>query len=157
MDFRKLTRPWRRLFNPFLSRAEKDAIARAVAKAEEGTTGEIRVHVVGSLDGVEPLDAARAAFARLGLAETRARNAVLVLVSHLDHRFAIWGDEGIHAKAGQELWDKAAAALEAGLKAGRPAEGLIACVGEVGAALARHFPRGEGENPNELPDDVTEG
>lgn len=157
MDYRRLTRPWRRLFKPFLSRADKDAIAGAIAHAEKDTSGEIHAHVIGSFDGLEPLDVARAAFARLGLSKTRARNGVIVVVAHLDHRFAIWGDEGIHAKAGQELWDLAAAALEAGLKAGKPADGLAACVAEIGKALARHFPPGPDDNPNELPDDVTEG
>lgn len=155
MDWRALTRPIRRLFRPFLTEGELGAVADAIAAAEKGTTGEIRVHVVGALGGLDPLEAAKRAFASLGMEKTRARNGVIVLVSHLDHRFAIWGDEGIHAKAGQQLWDRAARALESGLRAGRPAGALEACVREVGAALALHFPRGAGDDPNELPDDVS--
>jgi len=40
-----------------------------------------------------------------------------------------------------------------GVKAGRPGEGIAAAVKEIGALLARHFPRRD-DDVNELPDDV---
>jgi uncharacterized membrane protein len=80
----------------------------------------------------------------------------LILVTHLDHKFAIWGDEGIHAKAGQPLWDRAAKALTEHFKARRYPEGIEACVREVGKELARHFPKKDGgPAKNQLTNDVT--
>jgi putative membrane protein len=45
-------------------------------------------------------------------------------------------------------------ALAAGLKRGEAGAGFAAAVGLCGEVLAEHFPAGEGENPNELPDAV---
>jgi len=39
------------------------------------------------------------------------------------------------------------------VKGGRPGEGIAAAVKEIGALLARHFPRRD-DDVNELPDDV---
>ena len=78
----------------------------------------------------------------------------LILIATGDLRFAIWGDQGIHQKAGQPLWDKARRVLEDGLRAGKRGEAVEACVAEVGRALAEHFPA-DGPRANELPDDVT--
>lgn len=149
------TRAIRRFFRPFLDEPEKKRVAALIAECERKTTGEIHVHLVGKARG-EIMDAARTAFAELGLDKTDERNGVLILISHLDHRFAIWGDEGIHAEAGQHLWDKAAAVLRKHLKDRRYAEGVAACVREVGAALAKHFPKKDGPGKNQLSDDVTE-
>lgn len=122
---------------------------------EAKTTGEIHVHVMGRAGGRDMLDLAQDKFRELGLDKTRDRDGVLILVSELDHRFAIWADEGIHAKAGQETWDQAAALLGKHFREGRYAEGLEACVREVGSKLALHFPQTQGPDPNELPDSVS--
>jgi len=148
------TRPWRRLFWPFLTRKDKDRIAAAIAEMESLTTGEIHVHVTGPA-GKDILEAAREKFLELGLDGTAGRNGVLILISDLDHRFAIWGDEGIHAKAGPPLWERAREALLLHFAERRHAEGIEACVREVGRELALHFPRAGPEDVNELPDEVS--
>ncbi len=151
------TRAWRRVFRPFLSQDEKDRIARAIAQMELRTTGEIHVHVIGRTRGHDPLQLARGFFEKLGLHKTDGRNGVLILVSHLDHRFAIWGDEGIHAKAGEPLWERAKKILLEDFARRRYAQGIEACVREVGRELASHFPKnGPGPAKNQLPDEVTE-
>ena len=48
---------------------------------------------------------AERAFEKLGMARTRQRNAILFFVVPSRRRFAVLGDEGIHAKVGQEFWD----------------------------------------------------
>jgi uncharacterized membrane protein len=146
----------RRAVRPFLSRSEKERISRAIAEAEERTTGEIRVHVAADCAGRDPLEAAKALFRELGMHRTEDRNGVLILVSHLDHRFAIWGDEGLHSRAGQGLWDGAARSLREAFARRRYAEGIEACVREVGEELARAFPKAPGPGMNRIPDDVTE-
>ena len=128
----------RRLFRPFLTREEKRRIASAIAEAENRTSGSIHVHVIARMGRREPLELAKEAFQ--GLPRTGG-HGVLILISHLDHRFAIWGDEGVHSKSGQHLWDRAAQALRAPFAERRYAEGIEACVREVGLELARHFPK----------------
>jgi uncharacterized membrane protein len=150
------TRPWRRVFRPFLNPDEKARIAKAIADMERGTTGEIHVHVIGRTRGHDPLELARHLFHKLGLHQTDGRNGVLILVSHLDHRFAIWGDEGVHAKAGQPLWERAKKVLLEEFSRRRYAAGIEACVREVGRELASQFSKNEpGPGKNQLPDDVT--
>ncbi len=146
----------RRLFTPFLSHEDKKRIADAIAELENKTTGEVHVHVVGRA-GADPLALAQKTFHRLGLEKTAHRNGVLILVSHLDHKFAIYGDEGIHSKSGQHLWDKAAAALRERFAARRYPEGIESCVREIGKELARHFPRNNaGPGPTHASHGVTE-
>ena len=48
---------------------------------------------------------------------------MLILVSHLDHQFAIWGDGALHDKAGQLLWKHAKKALIARFAERQYAEG----------------------------------
>ncbi len=151
------TRLWRRLFKPFLSRGEKASIAQAIAEAERGTTGEIHVHILSRTRGRDPLSLAQHFFHKLGLDKTDGRNGVLLLVSHLDHRFAIWGDESIHAKAGETLWAQAKKVLLADFAERRYAQGIEACVREVGRELTAHFPRSEpGAGKNQLPNEISE-
>lgn len=93
--------------------------------------------------------------AKLGLEKTVQRNGVLILISHMEHRLAIFGDAGIHAKAGQIYWDKAAEALLAHFKERRYGEGVEACVRMIGSELAKDFPQ-IGESTNEFSDGVSE-
>jgi len=139
---------------PFLTLKERQRIADAIARAEGGTSGEIHVHLTSLSAPSGILGQAEKTFFTLGLDKTTRRNGVLILIATGDRRFAIWGDQGIHQKAGQPLWDKARRVLEDGLRAGKRGEAVEACVAEVGRALAEHFPA-DGPRANELPDDVT--
>jgi putative membrane protein len=51
-------------------------------------------------------------------------------------------------------WDRALAALVAGMRAGDPGAGFVEAVALVGARLAEHFPRDPSAHPsrNELED-----
>lgn len=144
---RKLLHRWA------MRRFDADAIRAAIEAAERGTSAEIRVSiaplVVGNVETV-----ARKAFDRLGMGNTHERNGVLIFVVPMRHRFHVLGDEGIHAKAGQELWDRAAALMQADFRRGDFTAGLVAGINEIGQALAQHFPA-EGEHAvNELPNEV---
>ena len=134
------TRPLRRLVRPFLTREEQARITAAIAAQEQLTTGAITVHVVARAHG-DAIQRAQHEFARLGLDRTPDRNGVLILVAHLDHQFAIWGDEGIVAVTDATRWDAAMRVLLTRFKLRRYADGIVACVDEVGALLARQFPR----------------
>jgi putative membrane protein len=97
------------------------------------------------LAGARALDeAARAravrAFHEHGLHRTAEGTGVLVFASLFEREAVVLGDHGIHAKMGSD-WDRAAAALAAGMKAGDPARGFVDAVALCGARLAEHFPR----------------
>lgn len=95
------------------------------------------------------------AFHEHGLQRTAEGTGVLVFASLFEHEAVVLGDHGIHARMGQE-WDRAVAALVAGMRAGDPARGFVDAVAVVGARLAEHFPRDASTSPprNELEDAI---
>ena len=95
----------------------------------------------------------REEFARLEMHKTHARNAVLILVAPQSRKFAIFGDEAIHAKCGQPFWDEVAAAMTGYFREGKFTDGLVHAIGHAGQFLAKHFPR-QPDDKNELPDNV---
>ena len=90
------------------------------------------------------------------MARTVERNGVLIFVVPSRRRFVILGDEGIHAKAGQEFWDRTAAAISERFKSEDFTGGLVHGIQEAGKQLATHFPP-RASATNELPDDVDLG
>lgn len=129
-----------------------EAVKGAIEKAERETSGEIRVSVSPFFWG-DVRRTADKAFARMGMTRTAQRNGVLIFVVPSRRRFVILGDEGIHAKVGQDFWDKTATAISERFKSGDFTGGLVHGIEEAGRQLAAHFPRLPGD-VNELPDDV---
>ncbi len=131
-------------------------VREAIAQAEKRTSGEIVVSVSplfwGSVD-----KAARRAFNRLGVGNTRERNGVLFFIVPSRRRFVVLGDQGIHDKAGQELWNRVVARVTDCFRSGDFTEGLVRGIGEVGEQLAEHFPYDPATDRNELPDDIDFG
>jgi putative membrane protein len=86
---------------------------------------------------------------------TVGRTGILIYLSMGEHRAEIVGDEAIVNLTTPETWGEAMAALLAEVKAGRPADGIVAAIGEVGKVLADHFPRSAADT-NEIPDKLIE-
>ena len=86
---------------------------------------------------------------------TVGRTGVLIYLSMGEHRAEIIGDDAITAVTTPETWGEAMIALLTEVKAGRPAEGIVAAVGLIGAVLAEHFPK-DGADTNEIPDKLIE-
>ena len=86
---------------------------------------------------------------------THGRTGILIYLSMRERRAEIVADEAIASKVSPETWGEAMAAMLAEIKAGRPADGMIAAVEQVGAVLAEHFPRAD-DDVNELPDRLIE-
>jgi uncharacterized membrane protein len=128
-------------------------IEEAIRQAERRTSGEIRVSVSRFFWGDVHRVADRA-FARLGMTATRQRNGVLFFVVPSRRRFVVLGDEGIHAKVGQEFWESVAAAVSEHLRNGDFTLGLVHGIEAVGDQLALHFPFDPTADANELPDEV---
>jgi len=74
------------------------------------------------------------------LHQTSDRTGVLIFASLAERRVEVIGDEDIHAKVGDAVWDAAVAAALAHIKTGDVAGGLVEAVRLCGAALAEHFP-----------------
>ena len=134
-------------------RVDGEKIKAAIAAAERCTSGEIRVSVARFFWGPVRPNAERA-FRRLGMAATRDRNGILFFIVPSRRRFVVLGDEGIHARVGQEFWDRLAAAMSGDFRNGDFTAGLLRGIEEAGARLAGDFPFDHATDRNELPDDV---
>ena len=86
---------------------------------------------------------------------TSGRTGILIYLSMGEHRAEIVGDEAITAVTTPETWGEAMAALVSEVKQDRPADGIIAAIGLIGAVLAEHFPR-DAADKNEIPDKLIE-
>jgi len=135
-----------------LQQFDDAAIVASIAAAESLTTGEIRVFVSRRSPGDAVARATRR-FHLLHMHRTPDRNAVLVYLAPRVQKFAVIGDEGVHRLCGQELWDNVAALLGEHLKQQRYTAGVVAAIGEIGRALALHFPS-SGPARNDLPNEV---
>jgi uncharacterized membrane protein len=148
-------RDWRPFSKSFLSEAGRRRVVDAIAAAEEGTSGEIRVHIEAR-SGKDALERARVVFDRLGMADTARRNGVLIYVATADHQFAIVGDEGIHREVGDGYWEAIRDRMEARFRTGEFAEGLCEAVARVGEVLRSAFPAEAGD-VNELSNEPSIG
>lgn len=86
---------------------------------------------------------------------TEGRTGILIYLSMGEHRAEIVGDEAITAVTTPDTWGEAMAALVTEVKAGRPADGIVAAIGMIGEVLAAHFPR-QATDRNEIPDKLIE-
>jgi uncharacterized membrane protein len=139
----------------FLSKLEHNRIVQAIREAESKTSGEIRVFILrGKLNG-NPLLAAQRKFHRLRMHKTRDRNAVLIFVAPLTHKFAVVGDRAIHEKCGEQFWRRIVDDMRTHFQNEKFSRALVEAVKEVGRALARYFPK-RSKSSNELPDEIAE-
>jgi uncharacterized membrane protein len=142
--------------------ADLDAVAAAVREAERATSAEIRVHAERRVAHglrrrtTDPMERAREVFAALGMHRTAHRSGVLIYLAVEDRKLAIVGDEGIHTHVGDDYWRGVRDRMVERLRAGVMRDALVGAVTEVGAALARFFPR-RPDDVDELPDDVSLG
>jgi uncharacterized membrane protein len=117
-----------------------DNIVAAIRDAERKTSGEIRVSISPKhID--DPVADARAEFVRRDMDKSPARNGVLIFVAPRSHKFAVIGDEAVHAKCGDEFWRKLADAMTGHFRKSEYTEGILHGVQKAGELLAEHFPR----------------
>ena len=140
----------------FLTKDEEKTIINAIKEAETNTSGEIRVHVEPTCKEDDPVKRAIEVFGELKMHETGLRNGTIIYVSTDDHKLAIWGDEGINSKAGQEFWDSELALMTKYFQAGDYETGLKEAVLHVGNKLKEFFPY-QKDDENELSDDISYG
>jgi uncharacterized membrane protein len=141
----------------FFSEEEKKLIIDAIREAEQQTSGEIRVYVESRCRFVDPLDRAAEVFAFLKMKKTISRNAVLVYLAVKDRQLAIFGDQAIHEKVGEEFWKKEVLQIISQFQREHFAEAIAKVIKEIGDALRYHFPYDRQSDINELPDDIVFG
>jgi uncharacterized membrane protein len=106
---------------------------------------------------VNPVHRAKEIFFQLAMDKTNDRNAVLIYLAMKDRQLAIYGDEGIHQKVGQEFWLNEVKAILAAFNSSNYTEGLINIIHDIGEALLYHFPYDAQTDKNELPDEIIFG
>lgn len=82
---------------------------------------------------------------------TTGRTGILIYLSMAERRAEIVADEAILKVTDEHAWGEAMTALIKEVRAGRPAEGIVAAIERVGPVLAEHFPR-SADDINEIPD-----
>ncbi|MBU94539.1 MAG: hypothetical protein CL669_03000 [Balneola sp.] len=141
---------------PFLSSDDELAIVQAIQEAEKKTSGEIRVHIEKKCPKKDPIKRAISLFQKLSMHKTDLRNGVIVYVATEDHLLAIWGDEGIHAKVGQEFWESTLVTLQEDFKTNQIKNGLTKALLDIGEKLQQYFPY-QKDDKNELDDSISYG
>lgn len=121
-----------------MNRDDREAVARAIAAAEDGTTGRIAVRIVPG-KAVDALERATHEFSRAGLHRHDAANAALILVAPHARRFAIVGDRALHECVGDAFWRDVVTETSPYFARGEMRDGVLHAVGRVGEALHAHF------------------
>jgi len=148
--------PWQKQ-KDFFSAEEKQRIVSAIQKAEQRTSGEVRVFIESKCRYVDAIDRATELFFTLQMDETENKNGTLIYVAIKDKQAAVFGDQGIHQKLGQKYWEEEVNKMMVYFKQANLADGIIQCVSDIGEALYQNFPYDQNTDKNELPDDIVFG
>ncbi|HEY3915992.1 MAG TPA: TPM domain-containing protein [Verrucomicrobiae bacterium] len=136
----------------FLSQLQHDRIVKTIDEMERATSAEIRVFI-SRKEPENPVAAAQKIFVHLGMHKTKERNGVLIFVAPRVRKFAVIGDEAVHARCGDEFWKEVTAEMSTHFRGGKFTEGILHGVTRAGKLLAEHFPRHPGDK-NQLPNDI---
>lgn len=139
-----------------LSKEQEKSVMNAIKEAETNTSGEIRVHLEDRCKSDYPINRAIEMFGELHMHETELRNGVIVYVAIKDHKIAVWGDEGIHTKVGQDFWNDVIETMQKYFGAGDFENGLREAILMIGDKLKANFPY-QSDDENELSDDISYG
>lgn len=139
--------------NHILTEQEEQDVVKAIVRAEQKTSGEIRVHIEATCKG-DPLQRAISLFPKLVMHNTRHHNGVLLYIASRDHKLAIYGDKAIHEHAGQHFWDSIIHNMQEHFKAGSFGKGIVEAVLAIGDTLHDRFPH-ETDDENELSNTIS--
>jgi uncharacterized membrane protein len=134
---------------------DRQELSAAIAEAEKGHRGEVRVHLERCCpEASTPRERAAELFASFGMNRTREDTAVLLYVCCDAGQCAVHAGSGVRDAAKVGFWQAVAVEIERGFSIGEPLAGICAGVEQVGEMLREHVP-GEDVAGNELPDAVT--
>jgi len=140
-----------------LSSKQKKLIVEAIEKAEHQTNGEIRVHLSYANAKNEPdiMAEAKNRFVKMEMHSTSDHNGMLLYVNPKIHQFALFGDEGIHQKVGQQFWDSLTQQIRETIREKDLTQGIIHAVEKMGASLKQYYPHTD-DHKNELSNEISE-
>lgn len=140
------------------SKEQLNSIAEAVKKAELLTSGEIRVVIRGACEkklnnypGQTRMQA-MIEFEEHGLANTRDKTGVLILIVLNKRKVEVLADKGINDVVPENYWDGIVWGITNSFKENKPCDGICEAVETVGQMLAEKFPR-KPDDVNELPNE----
>lgn len=139
----------------FLTPQEEQEIVQAIRKAENKTSGEIRVHIEPGTKK-DHYERAQEIFHELQMDETRDANGVLIYIAVQDRTFVIYGDRGINEVVPTGFWNETKEVIQGHFRQGRFKQGIIEGVLKAGQELKSHFPK-QDDDTNELSDEVSKG
>lgn len=142
------------LFNKkLLSTEEETRLIKAIHTAELKTSGEIRVHIEKN-NKEDAITACEKQFYKLNMQNTKDKNGILFYLAHQTKSFAVWGDEGIHAKVRDEFWNSITAMAIPYFKQGDYITGLEKSIAVCGEKLMEYFPL-QKDDKDELPNQIS--
>lgn len=139
----------------FLTKAEEQEVVEAIRLAEKNTSGEIRVHLEKKTAS-DPIKRAVEVFNELNMNQTNLRNGVIVYVAVKSKQFAIYGDEGINNKVGDDFWNSTKDIMLKNFKKGANKLALVEGIQNIGEQLKKHFPF-QDDDTNELSNEISKG
>ena len=141
----------------FFTAEEQQQLVAAIQKAEQRTSGEVRLFIESRCRFVNAVDRAAEIFASLQMDKTELRNATLVYLATDDKQAAVFGDAGIHQKVGEDYWKDVVEKMLFQFRQEKLIDGICTAITQLGEALAEHFPYDKDTDKNELPDEIVFG
>lgn len=148
--------PWQKE-KEYFTAEEKERIVEAIRRAEQRTSGEVRLFIESKCKYVNALDRAKELFVELKMDKTAERNGTLVYIAMDSRQAAVFGDEGIHQKVGQKYWEDEITKMLRLFREHHLTDGICQCISDIGEALYYYFPYNSETDKNELPDDIVFG
>lgn len=139
--------------NPFLTEEQEAEVVRAIAEAEQQTSGEIRIHMEEHCPR-DPLEQAARIFHDLGMDQTERRNGILIYVATEDHKVAVYAGKGIHEQVENHFWNGVLEIILEHVRRGERAEGLVNAVRKSADKLRELYPRAD-QYVNELSNEIS--
>ena len=139
----------------FLTAQEEKAVVHAIQKAENNTSGEIRVHIEEASE--KPiLERAKEVFYHLNMHKTAERNAVLFYIATESRQFAIIGDEGIDKKVPDDFWQEERDHITSLFTKNENCKALEDGIAMVGEKLKQYFIH-QSDDQDELSNEISKG
>jgi uncharacterized membrane protein len=133
-------------------------IDAAITASEQQHQAEIRFVIETALPighlwrGVSCRARALEMFSRLGVADTRTRNGILVYVLLAERDIEIVVDRGFSERLAEPAWAEICSEMSAAFRDGDYGAGAVWAIGRLNALAVAHFPARPGDR-NELPDE----
>ncbi|GAK96606.1 hypothetical protein JCM19294_2119 [Nonlabens tegetincola] len=138
----------------FLTAQEEKEVIAAIRRAENKTSGEIRVHLESTCENA--ISRAQEVFHLLKMDNTKEENGVLIYLAVDSHKFSIIGDKGIDNKVPSNFWDQIKDVMASRFRESEFSKGIIKGIELIGKELAQYFPW-DVDDTNELSDEISKG